>query len=109
MTIDEVLEAVLGCGEYDIKNFFDGMDYDTFNEGLKRSEDEGVVAADSIWYNAIEYALWECFGEDAEKFEIDANFMAANIGADEDDVRNITNFDVKNENFYNMTGWEVTY
>lgn len=114
MTYEEIAQCLLGFQSDDYPYMFEDMSYDTFEEAVNRvKENGGDLNAESVVYEAISYGLEECFGDVVddvyETFEIRTNYMDSGVGADEDEMLAIPDFDERNDRFYEMTGFEIMY
>ena len=110
-TSEFIVCKLLGCGELDIETMFGTItDNDLFSEALEDLKAFGEFPdANSIWYRAMELAIYIVFGDEMlDSFEIDANCMASSVSF-LGDTEDVDDFKDKAEKFKEMTGFSINY
>lgn len=106
-TAEFIVCRLLHCGEWDIEELFDKL---TSSEYFSNAVDELKaqrieLTAESIWFEAIEQALADVFGN-VESFDVFFNYMDShvtlNVSRDE-----VEDYQQKADKFYELTGFEI--
>lgn len=112
MTTAEFLACeLLACGKLDIDFMFDKLtDSDFITKALQDLKDGGAeINANSLWYRAIELAIYQVFGEDKiNDFEISANCLGSYVQF-VGNAKKIRGFKSKVAEFEELTGFSIQH
>ena len=107
-TAEFIVCELMGCGQLDIEACFGKMDDNILANAISCCKDEfGTTDMGAIWQTAIEDAANDVFG-DYELVEPYFNYLDCSVGF-VGDPTTIENFEEKCDEFYQLTGQEISY